>query len=430
MLKAAGKSPLMAKQCASKTRLRFAGNVNPGNSPANLHWDGLQLLEPRFLLSVTPAFQGDGADLSHLGDNRDWSDMAERVASGIDDPTAVAQDGIHDPFAPADEKSRIANAVSDVPQMISIDTASMLMLPVEPAPAPTITEVLLRSTVWADSYLDAVKDVGLGDGGYRIFDSSSAPEASGTIILSQGNFDQIVIRFSEQVDIELSDVGLVGVLGPGLDDDANDANNGIQSTAYNLVGLAPEIDPTGGFQAVVDISSPLGSDKFLLIVANPANSSSINSPDNPHADNLTFRFNVKPGDISGDSWSDGSDLADLLGTWLDPIPTAHPKSDLNGNGLIESVDLSALLGQWLTTLPAGEPPAPAAQLMAMSINVDYAASLDSLGRFGSELLTTATHRSHSSHSIESSTTDNDTVELFPDLTARTVAVDPARSLGI
>ena len=68
--------------------------------------------------------------------------------------------------------------------------------------------------------------------------------------------------------------------------------------------------------------------------------------------------------------------------------------------------------------------------MAMSINVDYAASLDSLGRFGSELLTTATHRSHSSHSIESSTTDNDTVELFPDLTARTVAVDPARSLGI
>ena len=50
-----------------------------------------------------------------------------------------------------------------------------------------------------------------------------------------------------------------------------------------------------------------------------------------------------PGDLDGDGFVNGVDLAILLGAWGN---TNGGREDIDGNGIVDGADLAILLGNW------------------------------------------------------------------------------------
>ena len=76
--------------------------------------------------------------------------------------------------------------------------------------APTITDFHVSSTEWSNSFVDYLHSHNLGDLGYRVPVGSSLQSMS----LPWFNIDQIVISFSEDVNVQAVDLALSGVNAP------------------------------------------------------------------------------------------------------------------------------------------------------------------------------------------------------------------------
>src|SRR5688572_27096744 len=73
--------------------------------------------------------------------------------------------------------------------------------------APAITDFHVSSTQWSSAFIDHLQSHNLGDHGYRVPVGSSLQSAS----LPWFNIDQIVISFSEDVDIQAADLALSSI---------------------------------------------------------------------------------------------------------------------------------------------------------------------------------------------------------------------------
>ena len=76
---------------------------------------------------------------------------------------------------------------------------------VDDTSAPGVVDVLVSSSQWTAAVLEHLKDNGLGDGGYSLWNQTQLPWS---------NLDQITVRFSEDVDVDSEDLSLWGLSIP------------------------------------------------------------------------------------------------------------------------------------------------------------------------------------------------------------------------
>ena len=222
------------------------------------------------------------------------------------------------------------------------------------APPPVVTDVLVSGSTWSDSFLNEVDPTnGLG---------FSVPDGNGDQLatLPWINIDQLILAFSEDVDVEMSDLTLIGVNEP----------------IYAFNGFS--YDPST-FTAIWELSEPIEKDKLLIhlddsVVSatsglsldgewdNPDSTSDLVSDVFPSGDgnaggDFEFRFNVLPGDVNQ---SVGTNILDLI-LVVDQVPCAAGQDcyttlfDVNGDGGINILDLILVVDRVPTTLPAGQP---------------------------------------------------------------------------
>jgi hypothetical protein len=220
----------------------------------------------------------------------------------------------------------------------------------------------------------------VGAGGTRGY-AFAVGSASQLDAVSWINADQVIVRFSEQVNIDQGDLVLTGV------------NVG----SYSFSGFQTETGPTGEFQAVWTVIAPIGSDKLRITLDGTTggavtdtlgnvldgdwvdSTSTYNSGDGSAGGDFAFRFNVLHSDSSGDGNvtlnPDVQGILNGLGTSIG-AGGYSPFSDLNGDGFVTlNPDVQATLGNVGASLPAGEPSGPAA-----ITTIDFGAySIDSYG---------------------------------------------------
>jgi hypothetical protein len=217
---------------------------------------------------------------------------------------------------------------------------------------PTVTDVVVSSTQWSQSFLDYLETSGVGDRGYAIPVGSSAQSTS----LPWVNLNQILISFSEDVRIDAADLSL----------------SGVDSGSFSFSGFL--YDPIT-HQATWTLENMLATGRFLLdLDANgldPVTDLSGNILDGEWTDEVSsyssgngvaggdfeFAFNVLPGDINGSGVVQSEDLSVLLNLWNQSTTDAYYdyKADISGDGIIQTGDLSVVLNSWGKTIPAAEP---------------------------------------------------------------------------
>ena len=231
------------------------------------------------------------------------------------------------------------------------------------APPPRVTQVLVSGTAWTQDFLDELEIA--GPGGRR---GHAVPVGSIDQFdpLPWSAVDQVILRFSEQVNVQQSDLRVFGVRGPDGIEDANDE--------YAFSGFATEFGPTGEFQAIWTLSSAFGSDRVHLVL-DDANvnatlttvaldgewtdaTSTFPSGDGTVGGDFAFRFDVSPANVGRDSGVTIFDIA-VLRLRHGSVAGAPPYVvfvDVNGDGMIDELDRQPLrdnLGRMLPDPPEG-----------------------------------------------------------------------------
>ena len=201
-------------------------------------------------------------------------------------------------------------------------------------------------------------------GGYSI------PVGNGSqlVTLPWGNIDQIKVVFSENVTVNQDDLKL----------------DGVNLAAYAFKPDLPDGSPNDGFvynpatfTATWTLTGPIGSDKLLLQLnadgsnpiedaagnrldgewTNPTSTTQSSSSTYPSGNgtaggDFSFRFNVLPGDATGNGTVDTGDLTVLSGHWKQ---SGVLGGDFNGDGVVNTGDLTMLSGNCDMSLPSAEP---------------------------------------------------------------------------
>ena len=225
---------------------------------------------------------------------------------------------------------------------------------------PQVTEVLVRGSAWTQTFLNHLDSLSLGTDGFSI----AVGSLSQLDALPWLNIDQILIRFNEQVNVDLNDLTLTGV----------------NVATYSLASVTTGTGATGDFEAVWTLTAPIASDKLRIrldgTTGGAVTDTSGNALDGEWIDTVStypsgdvaaggdfaFRFNVLPADFNGDGVVTlNPDLQNLLAGNGASIGagTYSPFIDLNGDGVVTlNPDLQTGLSNNGTFLPLGDPIAP------------------------------------------------------------------------
>ncbi|MAE64914.1 MAG: hypothetical protein CMJ18_11650 [Phycisphaeraceae bacterium] len=249
-------------------------------------------------------------------------------------------------------------------------TVSVVPLP------PRVTSVLIGGTAWTGAFLDALEPAGSGGArGYAIPVGSVAQLDP----LPWTDADQVIIRFDEPVNVVQSDLLLRGTLGPDGVEDANDD--------YAFSGFLTETGPAGAFQAVWTLSSPLATDRLLLVLddANVTATDSAAALDGEWVDGVSqfpsgdltaggdfeFRFDAARADVDRDGAAtifDIKPVRDALGASAgDPAYSIF--ADLDGDAIVDDLDKQPLRADLGRVLPAAAPQRAPAQGAAATITL-------------------------------------------------------------
>jgi len=218
--------------------------------------------------------------------------------------------------------------------------------------APTVADVNVSSTDWTSTFVDHLETESLGTDGYSVPVGSSSQLTS----LSWTNLDQIRITFSEDVDVQQSDLSV----------------SGVNTTAYSFSDFSYD---SVNYVATWTLSSALACDKILIDLdgngLDPVedtsgndldgewtdSSSTYNSGNGTAGGDFEFRFNVVPGDVSGDN---GVNFLDAI--WVNTKNGLSAgdsgydiRYDVNGDGDIDSADYVATASRSGSVLPSGNP---------------------------------------------------------------------------
>ena len=252
------------------------------------------------------------------------------------------------------------------------ESSTTIAIDVPDLTAPRITEVQIAGTDWSDDFLIYLDAAGLGSGGFSIPGGS---DQLGTI--SWSNVNQIIIHFSEHVDVQNDDLSIFGVNQP----------------AYRVSDFAYDED---SFTATWMLQGDVQADKLLLELSdrvhdggdNPIDGNWQNGADTfpsgngviESDDRFVFRLNVLPGE-AGSGGVTRRDLLDTifrLGSDTDSS-NYDPRFDFNGSGRIGVDDLRQVLARLSTHLPSGEPSTAGGDAAAVALDAVF----DRIGAGGS-----------------------------------------------
>ena len=216
---------------------------------------------------------------------------------------------------------------------------------------PTVVNVEIGSTSWSPVFVDYIQTAGLGTNGYSIPKGSTAQSAT----LNWTDLDRIIIKFSEDVQVDSADLSL----------------SGVNTTAYEFSNF--RYDPQT-HMATWTLSTPLDRDRLRLDLdadgLDPVHDLDGNILDGEWTNNIStasgngiaggdfeFNFNVLPTDVNNTGnitnydyiyirQRDGKATTDVgyLATY-----------DIDGNGIINSLDWEEALDRAMQTLPSGSP---------------------------------------------------------------------------
>ena len=236
--------------------------------------------------------------------------------------------------------------------------------------SPTVTKVLVGSTIWDQTFSDHLADIGLGnDLGYAIPTSGDQLDT-----LTWTDLDQVSLVFSEDVNVQQSDLQLAGV----------------NVTSYDL---------SGGFNydsasrtATWTLASGIGPDKLLIALDDTVTdlqgnaldgewvdgSGAASSGDGAAGGDFLFRLNVLPGDIDHSTIVLGNDITAVRNAQLDVAGFGgfRLQRDIDGSGVVLGNDIIAVRNRQLTFLPAGSPVNPLAPIASAPAPAAPEASTD------------------------------------------------------
>lgn len=211
---------------------------------------------------------------------------------------------------------------------------------------PKVTNVIVGSSAWSESFIDLVDGGGVDNGnglGLSLVGSEQLTN------LPWVNLDTIYVQFDEDVsaDFDASNVQIGGV--------------NIGSYAANLSFVYGVDGPNIG---TITFASPIANDRISLNLLSGLRDSSGNSLDGEWSDgsslysgngsaggDLVFRIDALPGDFDN---SDGVNLVDVFGTLGDRgklTDLTLIRADVDGSGGVNLVDVFAVLGRRGTFLP-------------------------------------------------------------------------------
>ena len=172
---------------------------------------------------------------------------------------------------------------------------------------PEVSSVILGSTVWSPTMIDAIDGASDNGLGYDIFDSSE------DIAPWQG-IDRVYIQFTEDVvAVTAADVALIG---------ASVDHTDTMNVLYD--------DQT--HTATLELSAPLAADRLRLAI----NETLADQVGNVIQDIFDFRFDTLPGDVDRDgivTSDDGDSIEDQTALSYDA------QFDLDGDGVLTAADL-------------------------------------------------------------------------------------------
>jgi hypothetical protein len=216
---------------------------------------------------------------------------------------------------------------------------------------PTVVKVEVAGTAWSEAFVEYLQAAQLGTQGYSIPRGSSAQSAS----LTWTNIDQIIITFSEDVDVDGADLSL----------------SGINSVAYSFSDF--HYDPIAHV-AIWTLTAPLDKDRLRLDLdtngADPVRDLDGNVLDGEWTNNVStisgngvaggdfhFNFNVLPTDVNNSGGVTSFDYVYIR--QLEGKSTTSSgyiaKRDVDGSGIIDSSDWQEALDRAMDALPSGSP---------------------------------------------------------------------------
>ena len=222
---------------------------------------------------------------------------------------------------------------------------------------PTVTDVAISNSAWTQSFLDYLQVNGMGNNGYSIPVGSAVQSST----LPWSDLDRISITFSEDVQIQASDLSISGTVH---------ASYTIEDFFYDPVELVATWTLSDALaaneRAHLDLDAD-GVDPVKDLDGNILDGEWINEFSDYNSGNGTaggdfeFDFNVLEADAYGDAVSaavvDFFDYSFILGA--NGLSTADsnydPMYDLDGSGLIDSSDWQEVLNHLWATLSTGTP---------------------------------------------------------------------------
>lgn len=241
-------------------------------------------------------------------------------------------------------------------------TTTQLALVGRAANQPNLTSVRLSSTAWSQAFKDYV-DVARGAGpgvGY-----AAAIGSSQFVPLPWGNLNQIALTFDR-------DVHRAGG-GAWLSQDV---------AVYGVDGEYPvaAVGLSGTRTVLITLRDALPADKLLVVIPRTV---LIDDQQNMPAEDVTFRFNVLPGDANRDGKVLGSDVGRVRLAQFSALEAGVPSAgysmyaDLDGSSAILGSDVGQTRLRQFGELPDGEPAAiGAAEITVLATAAIEAAVLD------------------------------------------------------
>ena len=220
--------------------------------------------------------------------------------------------------------------------------------------APVVSEVLVAGSDWSRALLDRFSAAGSGEGGFSIPTGEAQLQT-----LAWTGIDQIIVRFSEPVDVGSGDLRVAGVNVHEYDITDFSYDRSTSTAIWTLdrpiradklrIELSDGVRDESGF--------PLDGNWIDATSSFPSGDGVIDSDDA-----FRFRFNVLPGDaVAGGPGSDGAvdreDLFALIGGLGSNTtrPRYNVRLDVDADGSIGVDDLRQVLLRVGSVLPDGEP---------------------------------------------------------------------------
>ena len=244
---------------------------------------------------------------------------------------------------------------------------------------PRVTQLLARGSQWGTMFLDGLASAGLGSGGYSM---GNGTDAAGP--LPWPDIDELVLRFSEPVNLSAHHLTVVGLMGPdGVDD-------GIEF--YAVDSLNTRTMPSGAYEAVLRFAEPLGADKLLFgLDAGPASGLADVHGNALASGDYVAAIHVLPGDADRDGYVVARDVIETrhrMGSFA-PAGNYSAYHDFNADGFIVSADVLGIRSRLGDFLPFADPALPAAPSPTASAAPSPAtSSVDVLGDQGAVMSST------------------------------------------